>query len=89
MELTPQQEQDVKQLEKFFEECKVIFIERMAKYGNSWREMKSQSIAEHIKMKAYRSGELGVENDKIHDEAHDIANYAWMMSQRAKETKND
>lgn len=78
---------DEQQMEEFFKGCLALFRSRNRMYGDSWKDMRIESIADHIRMKAYRTRELGIRNDKALDEAFDMANYAAMLFIKLKESK--
>lgn len=68
-----------------------VMTERSKKYGDSWKVLTIQSIANLIEMKMNRIANMRNENldPKIEDEFIDAINYAKMGLYKYKKTKNE
>ena len=63
-----------------FGKCFDLMMSRNKKYGNSWRVLTIQSIANLIEMKMHRIANMSIQSldPKTEDEFVDAANYAIM-----------
>lgn len=61
-----------------FKKCQDLMISRNKKYGDSWKVLTIQSIANLIEMKMHRIANMDTKNldPKIEDEFSDACNYA-------------
>lgn len=76
MDLTPTQQKEAEELKEFLMGGHRTFIEKGAKYGNSWHELSADSIKELIRMKLARAD--------MTNEYEDIIVYTWMLREKNK-----
>lgn len=77
-ELSATAEQDMDEASDIASECLSLMRARNAKYGNSWKVLTIQSIANLIEMKMHRIANMNAQelDVKILDEFMDAINYA-------------
>lgn len=78
-ELSATAEQDMNEASDIAAECLSLMRARNAKYGNSWKVLTIQSIANLIEMKMHRIANMNAQelDVKILDEFMDTINYAF------------
>lgn len=67
---------DMKLAKEEFDRCFELMKSRNKAYGNSWKVLSVQAIANLMEMKMNRIAKLGEIDTKVLDEFQDCANYA-------------
>lgn len=83
----PELSPEMKKAKEQFHNCYALMQSRNKAYGNSWKVLSIQSIANLIEMKMNRISQLGEVDTKVVDEFMDCANYAIMALMKLNENK--
>jgi len=78
-------DQDNKEFERIMKECLDLMKERNVRYGQSWKVMKIQTIANLCEMKLNRISNMEKYDPKIVDEMKDVLNYMVFGLMKANE----
>lgn len=71
----PKELDDIEKAAKEFQRCFELMKSRNQKYGDSWKVLSVQSVANLIEMKMHRIANLGELEAKTEDELMDTVNY--------------
>lgn len=79
---------ELKKAKKYTDECLSLMESRNKSYGDSWKVLSVQSIANLIEMKMNRVARLGSVEAKTKDEFMDCINYGLMGLIKLENEKN-